>query len=218
MKALWFMLVAAALALPAQGEPDTTLRMVYSNPGITPSFWSLVLRPDGSAHFHSERGDTAPFPPHGMEPTIVDRDIRLNADFAGRVFDTVRRHNLLRDARCESHLKVAFQGWKKLTYSGPDGSGGCEFNYSRDKEIQTLGDSLVAVASTVVEGARVELLLLHDPLGLDHEMEFIQDGVRDGRLQQMCAIREVLERLAGDSAVMERVRRRAQTLLAEGTK
>lgn len=218
MKAFWFALVVASLALPAKGEPDATLRVEYSNPGLTPSTWSLVMRQDGRAHFHAERGDTAAPPLHGIEPTTVDRDIWLSADFAGRVFETVRRHNLLRDARCESHMKVAFQGWKKLTYSGPDGSGGCEFNYSKDKDIQSLGESLVAVASTVVEGARVELLLQHDPLGLDHEMEFIQDAARDGRLQQVCAIRGVLERLAGDPAVMERVRRRAQTLLSESAK
>jgi hypothetical protein len=218
MKAMWLALAAAALALPALGEPGATLRMEYSNPGLAPSSWLLVIRADGSGHFHAERGDAPTSTPNLIEPKTVDRDIRLNADFAGRVFETVRRHNLLRDGRCESHLKVAFQGWKKLSYSGPDGNGGCEFNYSKNKEIQELGESLVAVASTVVEGARVELLLLHDPLGLDHEMEFIQDGVRDGRLQQMCAIRDILERLAGDSAVMERVRRRAEMLLSESAK
>lgn len=153
-----------------------------------------------------------------MEPMTVDRDVRLSADFTGRVFETVRRHNLLRDARCESHMKVAFQGWKKLTYSGPDGTGGCEFNYSKDKDIEMLGESLVAVAFTMVEGARLELLLQHDPLGLDREMEFIQEGARDGRLQQVCAIQDVLGRLAEDPAVMERVRRRAQKLLAEWAK
>jgi hypothetical protein len=109
---------------------------------------------------------------------------------------------------------VAFQGWKKLSYSGPEGQGGCEFNYSKDKDIQSLGDALVAVAGTILEGARLEMLRQHDPLGLDQETEYLVEAVGDGRAQQLCAIRGILERLAGDEGVMERVRKRARELLA----
>ena len=116
--------------------------------------------------------------------------------------------------KCESHLKVAFQGLKKISYSGPDGEGGCEFNYSTNKEIQDLGESLVAVGSTLIEGARLELLLQHDPLGLDKAIEYVVEATDDGRLQQICAIRGILERLEDDPHVLERVRKRARLLLA----
>jgi hypothetical protein len=114
---------------------------------------------------------------------------------------------------CESHLKVAFQGRKKLSYAGPEGQGACTFNYSKDKGIQALGDSLVAVSSTILEGARLELLLQHDRLGLDKEMEYLTEAQGDGRVQQICTIRAILERLAEDPAVMERVRKRARSML-----
>ncbi|MDR3742093.1 MAG: hypothetical protein P4L40_23990 [Terracidiphilus sp.] len=214
MRLVWAALVAAALVAPALGEPEPSLRVEFSNPALTPAHWSLVLRPDGNGHFHSERGSTPASGLSAMEPVIIDRDIWLSPAFAGRIFDVIRRHNLLRGERCESHLKVAFEGWKKLSYSGPDGSGECEFNFSKDKELQALGESMVGVAYTIVEGARVEMLLQHDPLGLDRELEFIQQGVQDGRLQQICVIRSTLEKLEGDPAVMERVRRRARALLA----
>ena len=144
----------------------------------------------------------------------VDRDIRLSAQFAGRVFDAARQHKLF-NWSCESHMKVAFQGWKKLSYTGPEGQGSCEFNYSRDREIQELGDSLVAVSSAILEGARLETLLQHDRLGLDREMEYLMDASGDGRIQQICVIRGILERLAEDQDVMERVRKRARVLLAK---
>ncbi len=92
-----------------------------------------------------------------------------------------------------------------MSYSGPDGDGSCEFNYSKNKDIQSLGESLVAVASTIIEGARLELLLQHDPLGLDKEMGFLKEASADGRLQQMCAIQGILTKLKDDPAVMERV-------------
>ena len=102
--------------------------------------------------------------------------MQVSAEFAERVFQTVRQHNLF-NADCESHMKVAFQGWKKLSYSGPEGVGSCAFNYSKDKEIQALGDSLVSVAGTILEGARLEMLLQHDRLGLDSEMEYPVGGL-----------------------------------------
>jgi hypothetical protein len=111
-------------------------------------------------------------------------------------------------------MKVAFQGWKKISYAGPEGQGSCTFNFSKDKEIADLGDTLVGVAETIREGARLELLLQHDRLGLDQETEFMVDAQKDGRLRQIGVIRDILERLADDPAVMDRVRKRARALLA----
>ena len=146
----------------------------------------------------------------------MDRDIHLSAQFAGRVFEVAQRHGWF-NAACESHLKVAFQGWKTLTYTGPKGQGSCTFNYSKDKELQDLGDSLEAVSTTILEGARLELLLQHDRLGLDQEMGFLSDAAGDGRAQELCAIREILERLVQDDGVLERVRKQARSLLAQGS-
>jgi hypothetical protein len=219
--AAWWLLLALAW-LPARGgaagAPE--FQVDYSNPGLTPSHWTLTLHPDGSGHFHSDRRSAAAggTEASGLESDKeirapdVDRDVKVSAEFAEYVFQTVRQHNLL-TADCESHLKVAFQGWKKLSYSGPDGAGGCEFNYSKDKEIQALGDSLVAVAGTILEGARLEILLQHDRLGLDSEMEYVAEASKDGRLQEIEAIRGVLDRLADDPDVMVRVRRRARAML-----
>jgi hypothetical protein len=222
---IFFMLALLALALPALSQqgavpaPETgpIFQVDYSNPGISPSHWTLTLHSDGTGHFRSERGKTAldqsPKTFQGIDAPSLDRNIQVSAGFAQYVFQTAHDHQLFQ-TQCESHMKVAFEGWKKLSYSGPDGAGGCEFNYSKDKQIQALGDSLVAVAGTIVEGARLEMLLQHDPLGLDSEMEFLAEASGDGRVQQICAIRGILERLADDPSVLDRVRRRAKLLLA----
>ena len=223
LRALGWWLALALAGLPARGwtAEAPEFQVDYSNPGLTPSHWTLTLHPDGSGHFHSDRRSAAAgeSTASGMESSDairtpdVDRDVKLSGEFAQYVFETARRHNLL-TTDCESHLKVAFQGWKKLSYSGPEGAGGCEFNYSKDKEIQALGDSLVAVAGTILEGARLEVLLQHDRLGLDHEMEYVTEASKDGRLQEIGAIRGILDRLADDPDVMVRVRRLARTMVS----
>ncbi|MGA8743959.1 MAG: hypothetical protein WB561_22390 [Terracidiphilus sp.] len=209
--ALAFM--ALLVAIPARGESDAMVRVDFSNPGLYPAQWTLVIHPDGSGHFHAEGGNKPDDQDAMISPAKVDRDVNLSGDFVNHVFSVAHESRILH-GKCESHLKVAFQGWKKISYSGPDGVGGCEFNYSTDKDIQELGDSLVAVGSTLIEGARLELLLQHDPLGLDKAIQYVVEASDDGRLQQICAIRDILERLQDDPHVLERVRKRARMLLA----
>ena len=217
MRAFLLALLAALLAPTAHGDSASMVRFDFSNPGLYPSQWTLTLHPDGSGHFHAEGGDKPGYAADSLLPGKVDKDVSLSANFAQRIFQTVHDPRIL-GGNCESHLKVAFQGSKKITYSGPDAQGGCEFNYSKTKEIQDLGESLVAVGSTLIEGARLELLLQHDPLGLDSAMQYVVEASNDGRLQQICAIRGILERLEDDPHVLDRVRKRARTLLASADK
>jgi hypothetical protein len=213
MKMLLIAMFATLLAPLAPADPASVVRVDFSNPGLYPSQWTLTVHPDGSGHFHAEGGSKPGYATDSLQPAKVDRDVTLSSAFTNRIFEAVRDPRIL-GGNCESHLKVAFQGMKKITYSGPDGQGGCEFNYSKNKEIQDLGESLVAVGATLIEGARLELLLQHDPLGLDSAMQYVVEASNDGRLQQICVIRDILERLEGDPHVLDRVRKRARTLLA----
>ncbi len=213
---LAILLLAVAANVAANGQApaaaDPIFQVDFSDPGLSPSQWTLTLRPDGSGHFRSQPGTPSDEAKPGIVPPAVDRDIQVSAAYANRVFAAAAHHRWFNEA-CESHIKVAFQGWKTLTYTGPQGRGSCTFNYSKNREIQDLGDSLEAVAETILEGARMELLLQHDRLGLDAEMEFLVEAVDDGRAQQVCVIRDLLERLAQDDTVLERVRKRASMLL-----
>jgi hypothetical protein len=47
-------------------------------------------------------------------------------------------------------------------------------------------------------------------------MAFLVDAAGNGRAQQICTIRGILVRLAQDDEVLERVRKRARLLLAQG--
>ena len=66
------------------------------------------------------------------------------------------------------------------------------------------GRLVEAVAVTILEGARLEMLLEHDRLGLDAEMEFLTEAVDNGQAQQICVIQDILERLTQDQSVLEK--------------
>ena len=213
MRSQWPVWAAALIAFCCGTGRAQVFQIDFSNPGLSPSHWVLTLHPDGIGHFQSDRGTVQSKDEATADAPSVDRDIRVSSEFASRIFQLMQQRRVMH-GECESKLKVAFQGLKKLKYSGPEGEWECDFNYSKDKEIQALGDSLVAVAGTIVEGARLEMLLQHDRLGLDKETEYLVEAAGDGRAQQFCTIRGILERLADDPEVLERVRKRARQLLA----
>lgn len=202
----------ASTADPAAASNGPIIVFEYSNPGLSPSHWQLILHTDGSAHFRSEMG-TANSSPGQFRTPNINRDVQLSSPFATSAFQTAQRHSFF-NQNCESHMKVAFQGNKTVSYSGPEGKGSCTFNYSRDKEIQTLGDNFTGAAETIIEGVRLEILLQHDPLGLEKEIESLSEAAESGRALELCAIRSILERLAEDDHVLDLVRKRARSLLA----
>jgi hypothetical protein len=214
MKKLAWVAAALVCAACAWGQAQRTVRIEYSNPGLIPAAWTLELHPDGSGHFHSERGNAPRTAMGWTEPPDLDQSVQVSAAFAAHVFETAAAEGYFQK-ECESHSKVAFQGTKRLSYAGPEGSGTCSFNYAKEKPVQELGDSLEAVAATILEGARLERLRQHDRLGLDQEIQNYVEMTTDGRAAEVGAIHDELQRIAEDESLMERVRKRARELLAK---
>ena len=203
---------AGAVAEPvASGGP--LVQIDFSNPGLDPARWTLRMTPDGSGWFDAKAGVAAK---DSKQVSMGDlhRPVRVSGDFAGKAFAVARSHRMFAFS-CESHMKVAFQGTKRLSYAGPEGTGSCEYNYSKDKEIEALGDSLVSVSATILYGARLEVLLQHDRLGLDQEMDNLVAAVHAGNALELGTIRETLLKIEGDDQVLERARKKARLLLTQ---
>ena len=127
MKALFLALILATLTTTTRADSDPVFRVDFSNPGLTPSQWTLEFHPDGTGHFRSERGTANVGDPKLIEAPNIDREIQVSPKFAAHAFQVAQHHKYFH-SDCESHMKVAFQGLKKLSYSGPNGEGSCEFN------------------------------------------------------------------------------------------
>lgn len=207
--------IALAAATPIGfAQQATVFRIDFTNAQLMPSHWQIKLNPDGSGQFDADGLGDLGTTSTQIQAGDVHRSIQLSPGFTQQVFATARRRKLFA-FQCDSRMKVAFQGTKRLSYSGPEGSGECEYNYSKEKDIQALGDSLMAVESTLLFGARLEKMLVHDRLGLDREMENLVTAAKDGSALEVGAIRETLTRIATDEQVMDRARKKARLLLAQ---
>jgi hypothetical protein len=214
---VWKGLLVLLSAFPGwsvYGQANAVFQADFTNAQMVPTHWTLKLNPDGSGQFDAEGGKPTNQEANEIWAGDVHRPVQLSAAFTEHVFTTARLRRQFAYP-CESHMKVAFQGIKRLSYSGPEGSGACEYNYSKDKEIEALGNSLMAVEFTILSGARMEKLLQHDRLGLDHELEILSDAVKEGNAAETGVIRETLTRIASDEQVMDRARRKARLLLTD---
>lgn len=195
-------------------QQPAIITIEVTNPQLAPPYWKLSFDVEGHGQFDAA-ADTITQPGHN---TIVlgeiHEPVQLSAEFASHAFEIAHQRKFFAFP-CESHMKVAFQGNKHVTYTGPDGSGSCQFNYSRDKAIQDLSDSFMAVENTLLIGARLEKLLQHDRLGLDQEMEYLSTAAHNGTAVEMGVIRGTLTRIADDEQILERARRKARLLLAQ---
>ena len=197
----------------AQASPPM-LRFHFENPQTQPSAYTITLEEDGSGHFHSEPGTTPPQNAADLPSEGQDRPIHVSAATAQRIFAVARAKKLF-TVNCDNSGKVAFTGKKELSYSGPDGQGSCEYNYSHDQQLQWLTSEMQGIAATLEEGRRLELEHQHDRLTLDPELGTLIEMVHNGQAVELGTIASTLLAIEQDGAVLERAQRRAHQLLQE---
>jgi hypothetical protein len=209
-------LVVAPGGLPVmgQGAGPAQIRFTYENPKLQPAKYVVTVGEDGTGHFRSEGGGPASNDPGNMPADPQDGPIHISKALREGMF-TVARKNKLFAIRCDDGAKnIAFQGTKTLQYEGPEGQGSCTFNWSKNPQIDKLTDQFESIAATLEEGNKLERQYEHGRLSLDTELELLEQMVQDGRAIEVENIAQILQKLAGDEAVLQRVQRRARALLA----
>lgn len=181
------------------------IRFSVEDPQIQPRTYTLEINEDGSGTYTATYG----------APSVqqVKRPIHIHGPLVARLFQSARKDHFFEVDCADKHRRVAFTGKKTLAYSGPDGSGSCTFNYSRERDVNQITSALVAVGYTLQVGNRLKQEHRYDRLSLEDELESLQGAVRDGRALETENIAPELEAIADDNAVMELARARARSLL-----
>lgn len=206
---LAFSLLAAA---PLAAQAQARIVYTFEHPQLQPSKYTITIEETGAAHFDSQPGlaqrDDDVF------PAPIDRDIRIDDTLRTSLFHYARTHNDFATDCTRHQSNLAFTGNRTLTYTGPDGHGSCAFIWAADPALQNLSDQLGAVALTIEFGRRLDVEVQHDRLGLDAELESLQDAVKERRASDLPNIAEQLQAIADDQQVMVRARKRAVALLS----
>ena len=214
-------LMAQTAAVPVDGgsmKPEVSFQ--FERKGVPVPHYVILLREDGSGRYQADEAEVAPSMQSSSAMQYVggkhvDRPITLSPATTEKIFKTARTVNFF-NIECASKAKnIANTGDKTLSYTGSDGKGSCGYNYSENKNISMLTDMFLAIAFTMDEGRRLEFLHRYDRLGLDAEMNSLANEAQAGRALELGTIAPTLDSIAGDTALMQRVRLRAEKLLEQ---
>jgi hypothetical protein len=189
----------------------------FERPGLPVPKFLLALWETGEGHYGGEEvptGARSSDPPPAPQPfgmTIFN----VSPSTARKVF-TLARDLKQFNFPCASKAKnVADTGKKTLTYSGVNATTSCTYNYSENKNVQALTELFQGLAETMDEGRKLDYLHRYDRLGLDAEITYLAQEVTAGRALEVGTIAESLRSIAADAEVIQRVRTRANSLLAQ---
>ena len=208
--------LTAQTPAPTQAPPSPTpARIVYTfdHPQLQPSHYTITIDETGAGRFASQPGPVSDSS-DGVLPAPVDRPIQLDDSLRASLFHYARAHNFFQTHCTRLQSSLAFTGNKTFSYTGPDGAGSCSFVWAADPALQNISDQLGSVAFTIEEGRRLNVEFRHDRLGLDAELESLQDAVKDRRAAGLPNIADQLHAIAEDQRVMDRARKRALALLS----
>ncbi len=199
----------------AQAAAQAEISFTYDNPKLQPPKYVVTVKEDGSGHFRSEGQGPVSNDPGSVPAGPQDRPIHISKAMREAMFAAARKNKLFAFACDDGGKNIAFQGTKTLQYEGPEGQGSCTYNWSKNAQIDKLTDQFEAIAATLDEGSKLQRQYEHGRLSLDAELETLDQMVRDARALELENIAPILQTLAGDEAVLQRVQRRARALLAQ---
>jgi hypothetical protein len=206
-----FLVMLGGPLLPAQSGTQAQIRFTYENPKLQPPKYVLTVAEDGTGHFKSEAG--GPTDGQSMSSEPQDRPIHISKALRESMFAIARKNKLFAINCNDGGKNIAFQGNKTLEYEGPEGKGSCMYNWSKNAQIDKLSDEFEAIGATLDEGGKLQRQYEHGRLSLDAEIQVLEVMVHDERAIEIENIAPILQTLAGDEAVLQRVQRRALALL-----
>jgi hypothetical protein len=212
----------AALSLPTPATTQTqpapaspSIEFTFARPGLPIAHYTLTLQPNGQGHYRGEQVEPTTPPDPSPSPQPFDTAFAISPATTTRIFALSTKLNHF-NLPCASHAKnIASTGTKTLRYTAPDTpTTSCTYDYTENKDLQTLTAILQAIAETMDQGRHLEYLHRYDRLGLDQAISALASEASSGQALELTTIAPTLHSIADDPEVLQRVRTRATALLS----
>ena len=219
------LIVCSAIAFGSDGRTCAVPRpqnraevsFQFDRTGLPVPRFTLRIHEDGTGSYQADQAESAG---HGKLDARSGRPAyrpshQPDSGDVAKIFKAARAVELLQYRMCVEGEEYREHGQEDAELHGADGSGSCTYNYSENKTVDTLTDTFLAIAFTMDEGRRLEFLHRYDRLGLDAEMISLAQEAEAGRALELGTIAPTLAAIADDTAVIQRVRLRAQKMLEQ---
>jgi len=212
-----FLLAAGppALAQDSSPAPDDaelpSVTFTQAFPRAEPAYLSLRIDSAGHASYESRREEGEPGQPELGEPYRVE--FVISQATARRIFALAESLRYFDGDWDFKKHRIADTGRKTLLYSDSTRNHHTTYNWSENRAVQELTDIFQGISSTQEAAYELDRLRRYDRLGLNHQLERMEDLAKNGWLRELQAIAPLLEKLANDHEIMHIARQRAQRLL-----
>lgn len=112
--------------------------------------------------------------------------------------------------------KVAFTGTKTLIYHDAAHHGQTTYNWSQNQSIEQLTNIFTAISNTIEAGRKLDYLIHYDKLGLNQQLEAMENQAEAGQMIELEVVAPSLEEIASNPAYMHIAQQRARHLLKIG--
>jgi hypothetical protein len=213
----------AVTASAAAGAKPALVTYQFDRPGLPVPHFTMEIDAAGHGRYQADEVQSLPakFAQYAgtatqkTETKHIDRTLEVSPATVDLIFKTAHTLNMF-NVVCASKMKnIADTGKKTLTYTGPDGTGSCTYNYSENKNVDVMTTTFYNIAFTLDEGRKLDFDHRYDRLGLDEEMTFLVKAVDDKRALEINAISEALNSIINDTAILQRVRTQAARLMED---
>jgi hypothetical protein len=218
----------ASLSLEAQ-QQDAVVTFKFYWSAFHPSQYSVTIHHNGLAEYVSDdRGLTPPQERNNPVESNAERAVQAEDAASQDVFhkqftasDSLRQkvfalaektHFFDGQFDYTAH-PIAQTGSKTLNYQDGSRHTSTTYNYSEDPSIQELTEIFQGISTSIEGGRKLQFDLRFDKLGLDKDLENLEQLSKDGHLQEVQVISPILQRLATDRTVLHIAQKRAENIL-----
>jgi hypothetical protein len=204
-----FLASVLLLNLPLHAGDPATITFSLNFPGSDPENYSISLASDGRAHYECSAKISA----DSDDREVYEADFTFSDSTRARIFELAEQAHYFSGKVDSGNKKLAFTGDKKLTYKDGQRNSSAEYNFSSLTPVQELTSLFQNVAATLEFGRRLVHYHRYQKLALDQELKRMEDQARRGDLNELQAVKPILQDIYDDPAVINVVRARAQRLM-----
>jgi hypothetical protein len=204
-----FLASVLLLSLPLHAGDPASVTFSLDFPGSDPETYSISLASDGHAHYDCSAKISA----DSDDRETYEADFTFSDSTRARVFELAERAHYFSGKIDSGNKKLAFTGTKKLTYKDGQRDSSGEYNFSSVTPVEELTSLFQNVAATLEFGRRLVHYHRYQKLALDQELKRMEDQARRGDLNELQAVKPILQDIYDDPAVINVVRARAQRLM-----
>jgi hypothetical protein len=209
-----FLVACVVLLWMSPGLAADTARVTFSLdfPGSDPAHYSIAVQSDGGGLYEcvgrisQESDDTENY----------HTQFSFSDATRARIFELAAQANYFSGSIDSGKKKLAFTGAKKLTYKDGQRDTAANYNFSSVLAVQQLTALFQGVAATLEFGRRLDHYHRYQKLALDDELKRMEAQAHAGQLNELPAVKPVLQEIYDDGSVMNVVRARAQRIMEMG--